>query len=88
MISMSPHAHQLQAQKRPFNKALGLMGMGEALDDTDSNAKTPAAKRPKQGDEVARALFQTPPPIVGPQTAPKFDRKVLMLRPLSGFLVL
>ncbi|CAK9011047.1 30S ribosomal protein S6 [Durusdinium trenchii] len=49
---------QNEAQKRPFNKALGLMGMGEALDDTDSNAKTPAAKRPKQGDEVAKHVSE------------------------------
>lgn len=50
------------------------MGM-EHLDDSESSTRTPAAKRPKQGDVVARALFQTPPPIVGPQTVPKFDRK-------------
>ena len=34
----------------------------------ESSVETPAAKRPKFSDEVAKALQSTPPPVVGHQT--------------------
>ncbi len=43
------------------------MKLGNGPPD-ETAVETPAAKRPKFSDEVARALQSTPPPVVGHQT--------------------
>lgn len=43
------------------------MKLGNGLTE-ESSVETPAAKRPKFSDEVAKALQTTPPPVVGHQT--------------------
>ena len=43
------------------------MNMEVGVED-DENTVTPAAKRPRTMGVVAKALQETPPPVVGPQT--------------------
>lgn len=48
-----------------------------ALDETE--LITPAAKRPRTADVVARSLEISPPPIVGPQTVASCNASFLLV---------
>eukprot|EP00435_Cladocopium_sp_Y103_P043262 s2437_g12.t1 len=53
-----------------FRDALHLMKLGRAADEADEECSlTPAPKKPRLSDEVARGLEITPPPVVGMQSA-------------------
>ncbi|CAK9089242.1 unnamed protein product [Durusdinium trenchii] len=54
--------------KVSLDKALRTMNMEVAVEEED-NTVTPAAKRPRTLEVVSMALDETPPPVVGPQTA-------------------
>ena len=47
------------------------MKLGNGLTE-ESSVETPAAKRPKFSDEVAKALQTTPPPVANPLVIPVF----------------
>ena len=52
-----------------FRDALNLMKLGEAADEVDEECSiTPAPKKPRLADEIARGLEITPPPVVGMQS--------------------
>ena len=58
-----------------FQDALHLMKLGQAADQVDEECSiTPAPKKPRLADDVARGLEITPPPVVGMQSDSWFSR--------------
>ena len=54
-------------KKKPLNRALSLMEMGETIDVVDDdNPRAPACKRPRHSKEVVESLDS--PDVVGHQT--------------------
>lgn len=50
-----------------FSSALGLMQLEATVVD-EAWSKTPSCKKPRMSGEVAKALVDTPPPVMGPQS--------------------
>lgn len=71
----------MQAEKKPFNKALSVMNLEETIDEeVAGSTETPVCKKPRCYSKVESSLSLTPPAVVGPQTVSRPTSHVLAIR--------